>query len=350
MGGGGLAQDEVRSWTGWHRHIILACLSHGFLTTVRARGHGGKGDRQGGSRTRPRRPIGAYPLARTETPAAARPPVGRLAPRRRHQAVARFHHSPSSATCQDKCSTSGHAPRPLSPADRQPQGRGCPDGRWAATARRPTAERVPPGRGGCDTAIFPSVCCAQAPKIHRIDRREVATQPQTTQMLPDPGARLRIVTTRVPDASNPRRRARLAYLRCDRAAHATAASATNAPGWTGSAPIHGGAVGEFGAGPLARSAGEGAAHVGGRSTKGVRGQRPRVGGSPIGATMAEHASRGSVRDFRPPPAGVAPDGGGVRRSRGARPAQWHRTVGRGMGVRRAPHRRRPIGQFLLLTG
>jgi SRSO17 transposase len=32
----GLAQYEVRSWTGWHRHVTLACLAHAFLTVVRA--------------------------------------------------------------------------------------------------------------------------------------------------------------------------------------------------------------------------------------------------------------------------------------------------------------------------
>jgi len=34
----GLAEYEVRSWTGWHRHITLACLAHAFLTVVRAHG------------------------------------------------------------------------------------------------------------------------------------------------------------------------------------------------------------------------------------------------------------------------------------------------------------------------
>jgi SRSO17 transposase len=32
----GLDQYEVRSWTGWHRHISLACLAHALLTVVRA--------------------------------------------------------------------------------------------------------------------------------------------------------------------------------------------------------------------------------------------------------------------------------------------------------------------------
>jgi len=34
----GLAEYEVRSWTGWHRHVTLACLAHAFLTSLRAHG------------------------------------------------------------------------------------------------------------------------------------------------------------------------------------------------------------------------------------------------------------------------------------------------------------------------
>ncbi len=34
----GLAEYEVRSWMGWHRHVTLACLAHVFLTTLRAHG------------------------------------------------------------------------------------------------------------------------------------------------------------------------------------------------------------------------------------------------------------------------------------------------------------------------
>jgi len=34
----GLAEYEVRSWTGWHRHVTLACLAHAFLTILRAHG------------------------------------------------------------------------------------------------------------------------------------------------------------------------------------------------------------------------------------------------------------------------------------------------------------------------
>jgi SRSO17 transposase len=53
----GLAEYAVRSRTGWHRHVTLACLAHAFLTTLRA--HGGdplaeaqKGDRPRGSLVR----------------------------------------------------------------------------------------------------------------------------------------------------------------------------------------------------------------------------------------------------------------------------------------------------------
>jgi SRSO17 transposase len=33
----GLDEYEVRSWTGWHRHVTLALLAHAYLTVVRAR-------------------------------------------------------------------------------------------------------------------------------------------------------------------------------------------------------------------------------------------------------------------------------------------------------------------------
>jgi SRSO17 transposase len=36
----GLDQYEVRSWTGWHRHITLALLAHAYLTVVRAQALG----------------------------------------------------------------------------------------------------------------------------------------------------------------------------------------------------------------------------------------------------------------------------------------------------------------------
>lgn len=32
----GLDQYEVRSYTGWYKHITLACLAHAFLTALKA--------------------------------------------------------------------------------------------------------------------------------------------------------------------------------------------------------------------------------------------------------------------------------------------------------------------------
>ncbi len=43
----GLDQYEVRSWTGWHRHITLALLAHAYLAVVRSRAGGEK--KPGGS-------------------------------------------------------------------------------------------------------------------------------------------------------------------------------------------------------------------------------------------------------------------------------------------------------------
>jgi SRSO17 transposase len=46
----GLDHYEVRSWTGWHRHITLAMLAHAYLTVVRhaaARGRGHRPTRDG---------------------------------------------------------------------------------------------------------------------------------------------------------------------------------------------------------------------------------------------------------------------------------------------------------------
>jgi SRSO17 transposase len=36
----GLDEYEVRSWTGWHRHITLSLLAHAYLTVVRAQAIG----------------------------------------------------------------------------------------------------------------------------------------------------------------------------------------------------------------------------------------------------------------------------------------------------------------------
>ncbi len=48
----GLDEYEVRSWTGWHRHITLACLAHAFLTVVRADGRDPLAEAQKGDRPR----------------------------------------------------------------------------------------------------------------------------------------------------------------------------------------------------------------------------------------------------------------------------------------------------------
>ncbi len=38
----GLDEYEVRSWTGWHRHITLSMLAHAYLTVVRQHAIGGE--------------------------------------------------------------------------------------------------------------------------------------------------------------------------------------------------------------------------------------------------------------------------------------------------------------------
>jgi len=46
----GLDQYEVRSWTGWHRHITLAMLALAFLTVLRKAAIGGRGQPRSGRR------------------------------------------------------------------------------------------------------------------------------------------------------------------------------------------------------------------------------------------------------------------------------------------------------------
>ena len=41
----GLDQYEVRSWTGWHRHVTLAMLAHAYLAAIRKVAVGGRGRR-----------------------------------------------------------------------------------------------------------------------------------------------------------------------------------------------------------------------------------------------------------------------------------------------------------------
>src|SRR5918995_906851 len=61
----GLDQYEVRSWTGWHRHITLAMLAHAYLAVLRKAALGGSG------RARPRRRTAASHRARGAPPALA---------------------------------------------------------------------------------------------------------------------------------------------------------------------------------------------------------------------------------------------------------------------------------------
>lgn len=78
----GLDQYEVRSWTGWHRHITLAMLALAFLTVMRKAAIGGRG---------PGRPGGRSPAAdRAGNPPPAVPagcPAATRA-RRRYRVVA----------------------------------------------------------------------------------------------------------------------------------------------------------------------------------------------------------------------------------------------------------------------
>jgi hypothetical protein len=90
----GLDEYEVRSWTGWQRHVTLAMLAHAYLAVVRKAAVGGRGGarpgrgaaaahRAGdpppalapglGQRARTRRRPGSVTLA--PPPPAARPPL-----------------------------------------------------------------------------------------------------------------------------------------------------------------------------------------------------------------------------------------------------------------------------------
>ena len=58
----GLDEYEVRSWTGWHRHVTLAMLAHAYLAAVRKAAAGGR------SAARPRRGAAAADRARGAAP------------------------------------------------------------------------------------------------------------------------------------------------------------------------------------------------------------------------------------------------------------------------------------------
>jgi SRSO17 transposase len=76
----GLDQYEVRSWTGWHRHITLAMLAHAYLAALRKVVVGGRAHAQLGGRAAP-----------THRPGAAPPALApRLAPHARHRGRTRL--------------------------------------------------------------------------------------------------------------------------------------------------------------------------------------------------------------------------------------------------------------------
>jgi SRSO17 transposase len=78
----GLDEYEVRSWTGWHRHVTLAMLAHAYLAAVRKAAAGGR------AAARPRRGAAAADRA-GGAPAALGPALGAPArPRGRPRLVA----------------------------------------------------------------------------------------------------------------------------------------------------------------------------------------------------------------------------------------------------------------------
>jgi len=71
----GLDQYEVRSWTGWHRHITLAMLAHAYLAVLRHAAAGGKTGT--GHRDQCRSATGSAAAHRARTaPAALAPGLG----------------------------------------------------------------------------------------------------------------------------------------------------------------------------------------------------------------------------------------------------------------------------------
>ena len=59
----GLDQYEVRSWTGWHRHVTLAMLAHAYLAVLRKVAIGGRAHARPGGRAAPAHRAGDPPPA-----------------------------------------------------------------------------------------------------------------------------------------------------------------------------------------------------------------------------------------------------------------------------------------------
>ncbi|HEX8132993.1 MAG TPA: IS701 family transposase [Actinomycetes bacterium] len=99
----GLDQYEVRSWTGWHRHVTLAMLAHAYLAVVRKVAVGGRGG--------PRPGRGAAPADRAGgAPAALVPGLGTTARPGRHPGLVAL----------AKASPAARPPLPLATSDRLP--------------------------------------------------------------------------------------------------------------------------------------------------------------------------------------------------------------------------------------
>jgi SRSO17 transposase len=78
----GLDEYEVRSWTGWHRHVTLAMLAHAYLAVVRQQAIRGRGPR-------PRGRVPAVYRARG-TPAHLVPRLGKAARSQSHPRLVRL--------------------------------------------------------------------------------------------------------------------------------------------------------------------------------------------------------------------------------------------------------------------
>jgi SRSO17 transposase len=59
----GLDQYEVRSWTGWHRHVTFAMLAHAYLAVLRRAAVGGRGEPRPRGRAAPAHRAGSAPAA-----------------------------------------------------------------------------------------------------------------------------------------------------------------------------------------------------------------------------------------------------------------------------------------------